>query len=305
MTDTAIKPPPLAALSGFSHARRFGDIEVVALADGHITFTFAGFPPVSEAEAASLLAPVGIDPQSIPISVNAFLVRKGGRSWLIDAGTGDARGARLGHLPKALAAAGTTPEDIAAVLITHMHVDHVAGLYDGDAPVFANAELWVGEAEHAFWRAEDALDDRQRTQLEYARKGLDAYRGRTTLFAPGEIIDGVLEPLPLPGHTPGQTGFFVGEGADRLLIWADLIHVPWLECSRPDIAFIFDVDREAAEATRRRVLEMAATEGFMVTGAHLPFPGFARVRRDGTGYRIEPVVTPEAVLAAGPAGRSG
>jgi glyoxylase-like metal-dependent hydrolase (beta-lactamase superfamily II) len=197
-------PAPLDALRGYSHRRRFGDVEVVALCDGHVDLTLANFPGLSEEVAAPLLARDGLAVESFPVSVTAFVIRKSGRTYLVDAGTGDARGDHLGHLPAALAAAGVAPEEIDAVVMMHLHVDHCAGLYDGDRAVFANAELLVAEAEYAFWKAEDRLDERQRTQLEYAKRALEAYAGRTTRFSPEEAIEGLFEPLPLPGHTPGR-----------------------------------------------------------------------------------------------------
>lgn len=311
MTKAATPPPdrpepapPLRDLAGFSHRRAFGKVEVTALCDGHVDLSLARFPGLSEEVAAPLLADAGLALAGLAVSVSAFLVRTAGRTFLVDAGTGTVRGAGLGHTQAALAACGVAPAEVDAVLMTHLHVDHAAGLSDGDRPAYPNAELLVSEAEHAFWRAEDRLDEMQRSQLEYAHHALRVYAGRTTRFGPGAVIEGVFEALPLPGHTPGHTGFFVGSGAERLLIWADLLHVPALQVPRPDLAFAFDADREAAKATRARVLDMAASEGFAVTGAHVPFPGLAHIRRGPAGLRYVPLVTPGQARAAGPAGRS-
>ena len=43
-----------------------------------------------------------------------------------------------------------------------------------------------------------------------------------------------------------------------------------------------------AVATRRRMLDMAATERLLVTGMHLHFPGFGHVGREGATYRYYP-----------------
>lgn len=298
-------PAPLSDLAGYSHRRAFGDVEVTALCDGHIPVPLGRIPGLTEEEATPLLAKAGLSADGLAVSVSGFLVRAAGRNFLIDAGTGSARGADLGHLPAALAASGLAPAEIDVVLMTHLHVDHAAGLYDGDRPVFPKAELLVSEAEHAFWQDQGGLNDIQRTQLEFAQGAFRAYAGRTTLFGPKAVIEGIFEVLPLPGHTPGHTGFFVGSGADRLLIWADLVHVPALQVTRPELGFIFDADSKMASATRAKVLDMAATDGFAVTGAHVPFPGFAHLHRDPDGLRYAPMVTPAEAKAAGPAGSSG
>jgi len=45
---------------------------------------------------------------------------------------------------------------------------------------------------------------------------------------------------------------------------------------------------EAAIATRRRILDRAAARELIVAGAHLPFPGMARIVRDGDRLRYVP-----------------
>ena len=59
-------------------------------------------------------------------------------------------------------------------------------------------------------------------------------------------------------------------------------------CSRaeifedPDWHFGFDMDKEQAVATRRRLLDMCATSGITLAANHLPFPGVGHlIRRDG------------------------
>ena len=51
-----------------------------------------------------------------------------------------------------------------------------------------------------------------------------------------------------------------------------------------------DSDPVAAAATRRRVLDMVATDRLLVGGMHVHFPGFARVVRDGTRFQMVPDV---------------
>ena len=51
---------------------------------------------------------------------------------------------------------------------------------------------------------------------------------------------------------------------------------------------VFDTDSEQAIVTRRRVFDMVAADKLMVTGMHMHFPGFSRLVKAGTGYRIIP-----------------
>lgn len=104
-----------------------GDYEITALSDGTIPLPLDELyrettaARVEEAlEAAFLKLPV-------MVSVNAYLVNTGDRLVLIDAGTGPLLGPSLGKLPQALAAAGYAPEQVDAVILTHIHTDHSGG----------------------------------------------------------------------------------------------------------------------------------------------------------------------------------
>lgn len=265
-----------------------GDFRVIALCDGHVDFDLSRLPGVGMAEATTAAVGSGIDPRDLAVSVNAFAIVAPGRLYLVDSGNGSIRGPGLGHVLDAMAAAGLRPQDVDAVLMTHMHGDHVAGLYDGERSVFANAELVVSQAERAFWDAPEALDELQRTQLEMARRGFATHAGRTTLAAPGREVAPGITMVALPGHTPGHVGYLL-DAPDPLLIWGDVVHVPAFQVARPEWFFRFDVDPAAAIATRRRVLDQVATDGWRVAGAHLPFPGFARIERQGGGLAYRPV----------------
>jgi glyoxylase-like metal-dependent hydrolase (beta-lactamase superfamily II) len=80
----------------------------------------------------------------------------------------------------------------------------------------------------------------------------------------------------------------VHSGSDSLLIWGDVVHIPAIQVARPDAAFEYDVDPQAARDTRRRTFDRVAADRVMVAGAHLDFPGIGTVVRKGADYRFEP-----------------
>jgi hypothetical protein len=45
------------------------------------------------------------------------------------------------------------------------------------------------------------------------------------------------------------------------------------------------MDGTAAVASRRRLLDIAATDGLQLAAYHIPFPGLGRVERHGSAYR--------------------
>jgi glyoxylase-like metal-dependent hydrolase (beta-lactamase superfamily II) len=175
-----------------------------------------------------------------------------------------------------------------------MHPDHSAGLTDRETGKahFANAELVVHENEPRHW-LDDANMARatEREQLLYfkcAREQIAPYSDRMRTFTGGEVFPGVIA-IPRPGHTPGHTTYMISSGNDQLLIWGDTVHVPEVQTARPEVCIAFDVDPAAAEASRRAVFEMVATDRLLVTGMHLHFPGFSRLqKRRDTGYQLIP-----------------
>lgn len=265
-----------------------GGVRIVALADGHVDIDLGRFPTIDPAAAADLARAGGIALDDLAVSVNAFLIETADRLYLVDAGNGQIRGPGLGHLPTALANAGHRPEEVGGVLMTHMHGDHVCGLYAGARAVFPNASLVVAAAEHRFWNDEAGLDELQRGQLEFARAGFTAYADRTSLMNPGDEVAPGIEMVALPGHTPGHVGYLVR--AAGVLIWGDILHVPALQLPRLEWYFRFDADPATAIATRRQILDRVADQGLIVAGAHLPFPGLARITREGDRFRYVPVV---------------
>ena len=99
------------------------------------------FPGIPEEEFLKLAG----GPQA-PASVNVYLLRSGGKLILLDTGYGGERGSLL----KKLEALKISPDQIDAVLLTHMHGDHIGGLLteQGNA-VFPKATIHVSEPEHA------------------------------------------------------------------------------------------------------------------------------------------------------------
>ncbi|MCF3935066.1 MBL fold metallo-hydrolase [Acuticoccus sp. M5D2P5] len=268
--------------------RRVGDLVITTLLDGYAdaaTDIFVGIDP----EAATALLEAGGQPSPPRLSVNTFLVRGNGYTALIDTGSADMMGETCGKLGARLADAGLAYGDIDAVLLTHMHPDHSAGLLDeGKAAAFGNAEVILAEAEHRHWHDDAAMataDERRRLRyFEASRAQIAPYRGRLR-WAEGEVLPGITA-VPLPGHTPGHCGYLIASGGESVFVWGDTVHVPGIQIPRPDVGVLFDWDHDDAVASRKRALDMVATDNIPVAGMHVHFPGFARILREGAGYRL-------------------
>jgi glyoxylase-like metal-dependent hydrolase (beta-lactamase superfamily II) len=207
------------------------------------------------------------------LPVRAFLVRRAEGCLLIDTGAADAWHPSLGRLGAALAEAGTGPDDVTAVALTHSHVDHRSGLVDADGgPAFPNAaRVLVATEELAAFRAVPRMAS-VLARLVPLEQGDGPLVGVTAINA--------------PGHSPGHMAFLV-EG--RMLIWGDLVHHAAVQCAAPETGSSFDEDPARARASRRALMEQAVEAGWLVAGAHLPDPGIGLLDRDGAGYVFRPV----------------
>lgn len=270
------------------YRRRIGDVMVTALCDGFVDAPFAALTGIEEPDAESILK-AEFRPTPPRISVNCFLLQSGGRTALVDTGAGDTMGPNLGKLGALLARLELTPADVDTVLLTHMHPDHSNGLTSpGGERVFPAAEIVVEERDVTHWfddGARAAVDaSKQVRYFDEARRQIAPYQDRRK--SPGADCFPGVSAVPLPGHTPGHTGYLVSSGSESLLIWGDIFHVPDIQVRHPGVAMAMDSDQQAAIATRRRALDMAAADGLLVAGMHHHFPGFAHVASEGAGYRL-------------------
>jgi glyoxylase-like metal-dependent hydrolase (beta-lactamase superfamily II) len=285
------EPQPPTAKSEF-YRLSLGEVEITAISDGCLQVPLANFPSVDARSSTTLLAGSEAAPGKVPIPVNCFLVRAGKNVILVDTGAGALFGSAAGHLIQNLAAAGCQPHQIDTVLMTHLHIDHVGGLVTDDAPTFSNAELVVAHREIEYWRSPDfpeAAPERQRSSAIVATRALDLYRDRTRTFADGELLTPHIRTVPLPGHTPGHTGFVFDGGERQLFLWGDIIHSSLLQFAEPDWYYAADVDRDAAARTRIDAFTKAAEQSVPVAGMHLPFPAMGHVRRSGSKFIFRPL----------------
>jgi glyoxylase-like metal-dependent hydrolase (beta-lactamase superfamily II) len=213
---------------------------------------------------------------------------------LIDTGCGPYFGPTAGRLLHNLSAAGLSPVQIDTILLTHIHPDHSAGLTDlsNDGLVFPNAALVMHQDELEHWfddaRMAAAAELGGDFFFRTGREQVEPYRDRWRPFqGTVEVFPGV-NAMPLPGHTPGHTGYLVESQGDRLLIWGDIIHIPEIQVARPEVTMTFDCDQTQAALTRATLFEDVASSALLVAGAHIDFPGFAHVVRCGTKFHLLP-----------------
>jgi glyoxylase-like metal-dependent hydrolase (beta-lactamase superfamily II) len=273
---------------------KIGDIEVTAVNDGTASRPVEGFIRNAElSQVQTALQEAFMPKDNLTLTFNALVLNQGGRLTLIDTGNGDMGAATSGRFMENFRAAGFDPAQVNTVVISHFHGDHINGLRrkDGTA-MFPNAEVMVPAPEWAFW-----MDDARMNQAPDAMKG--AFQGARRVFGPiaqnvkrydmdKEIVPG-LTSVAAFGHTPGHTAFMLSSGNGKLMIMSDVTNHPALFVRNPDWSAVFDMDADQARSTRRRMLDMAATERAQVAFYHAPFPATGYIAKDGNGFQFVPV----------------
>jgi glyoxylase-like metal-dependent hydrolase (beta-lactamase superfamily II) len=280
---------------------KVGDIEVTAINDGFARRPLEGFVRNAElVQVQQAMQEAFLPGDALPITFTTLVLRRnGGGLTLIDTGNGDMGAPTSGHWMRNFRAAGFDPSQVETVVISHFHGDHINGLRlkDGTA-VFPKAQVMVPTAEWAFW-----MDDARMNQAPEAMKG--AFQSVRQVFGPiasdvkryeadKEVVPG-LTAIAAPGHTPGHTAYMLSSGSGKLMVMSDITNHPALFVRNPDWAAVFDMDADQARVTRRRMLDMAATEKAQVSFYHAPFPATGHIAKDGNSFRFVPVQWSPAV----------
>ena len=280
---------PLAALATASGAPastvtplaqiKVGRFTVTALSDGYADMPYGFFPgrTADQVEAAAK-AQFAARPTGVRFVFNQYFVEDGSSRILIDAGPAGSLG-QTGRLPQALAARGMSPEQIDAVIVTHMHQDHLGGLVAGGRKNFPNAEVYVDRRDVVHWTdpakqagAPDYLQASFRLSQDLVRlyPKLQATQGDHQVTRGVSLVD-------LSGHTPGHIGVRVEDGGESLIMVSDMLFPVVHPAMGTDVNFLFEQDRPAAQAMRARYFPQAAEEGALIAATHMPFPGLGRV----------------------------
>jgi len=227
-----------------------------------------------------------------PSAINAFLIRNGDNTILIDAGFGR-------NLFDNIQSLKTSADKVNIVLLTHMHGDHIGGLLKDGKTTFPNAQVYLPQPEYDYWTSDvemNRMPENRRGSFLSARSVIAAYKDKLHLFVPSEadvvadakeIVPGI-KAIAAYGHTPGHTGYLLESAGYSLLVWGDLTHAMAIQMPHPEVAITYDVDPVKAVAYRKKILDYVAKNKIPVSGMHIAFPSVGNVKAAGEGYSFTP-----------------
>lgn len=193
-----------------------------------------------------------------------------------------------GNLIARLAQLGHKPEDIDVVVLTHGHPDHIGGLTVGGKPVYPNARYVFGAAEFDFWKKNVGVREARVFNQKLFMTICAPLADRSTFIKPGDEVVAGIRSVDAAGHSPGLMAFHIESDGKRFVITADTFTQYVMAVQRPEWHFEMDDDKDKAVATRKRILDMLATERLFVAGFHMPFPAVGWIDRAGGSYRWVP-----------------
>ena len=229
----------------------------------------------------------------VRVAFNSLLIRGNGYTIVVDPGTGDkphpqqVRDYRMGWPRKffpALQELGIRPDEVDAVILTHLHWDHCGGATSLDAsgrpvPVFFNARHYLQRRELAAARAA-------------VRSGDDSFLGDDfePLVSAGllDLVDGNAEILPgisvewTGGHSPGhQIVKISGSESSRAIYLSDL--VPTVAQIPLDSVMSYDSNVEELVPAKKRVLREALERKDLLLFVHAPRQRAGYLREHANG----------------------
>lgn len=245
----------------------------------------------------------------IPVQMRSLLIESSAGLILVDTGQGDKLTAKerriLGmddgsrRLAADMRRVGFGPEDVATVLLTHLHADHAGGNThwsdpldpDSEAvPSFPNARYLIQRLEMA-----DAAFPNERTRGTYFPQNWEPLRrsGQLALVDGGQRLAEGVRTATVPGHTESLQVVWVEEAGESLLFLGDACS--WA-AHMERLAWVpsFDLDPMRSIEGKRKLLLEAKEKDALLVFQHDGQVVTGRLRPGGRGYVVQPEITEEA-----------
>jgi glyoxylase-like metal-dependent hydrolase (beta-lactamase superfamily II) len=280
---------PVAQFQAF----KIGSYSAVALKDGALQMPNDGKSFVvgqSNEAVGAALKEGGAPADHFEFSIQPLLVHAGKHVLLFDTGVGNWYGDIGGKLPDSLKAAGEKAASVTDIFISHAHGDHIGGLITpSGALAFPNATIHMSAPE---WNWLSNLTDAQAKNMaiQHVSAFVSTIKPKVVPFQPGaNLLPGIVKAVELKGHTPGHSGYLIGQGPDSVLVFGDAMHSFVISVGKPAWQVAFDSDQQLGSATRVTLVSDSAASGQRLYSEHFPFPGIGKIvkTKDGTVWQPE------------------
>jgi glyoxylase-like metal-dependent hydrolase (beta-lactamase superfamily II) len=231
------------------------------------------------------------------LSFQAFVLRSMGKTVMIDTCIGAEREREYEvfcnlqtSFLEDLTAAGFPPEEVSAVLCTHLHFDHVGWntrKVDGKwVPTFPQARYLFGKQEWAHWK--HLRDTHGYHDLAHLADSIDPVMeaGLVDFIGPEHRITDEVSLISTPGHTPGHVSVHIRSQGQEAIITGDMMHHP-IQLAVPETHANFDMDKAQGAATRRSFVERFSGSGALVIGSHFSDPSAGHIVPDGSAWKLK------------------
>jgi glyoxylase-like metal-dependent hydrolase (beta-lactamase superfamily II) len=266
-----------------------GNIQATVISDGPLNFKSTIFRGAPDDQIKQLLADDFVQPDAVRMEQNILLLNTGDKLLMIDTGmlSMKAANAPSGRILESLAEAGFDPKDIDAIILSHPHIDHAAGIMsaDGQTRLFPNAQIYTTEADFKFWTNEQLLGTPAEFSARTAMKNLLPNKDRLVMYKDGQEIFPGIQAIFTPGHTVGHSSFMITSAGKSLCYTGDVV-LHDIMLRNPKVAVTFDTDSQQGVATRIKTLDMLSADKIPSLVYHMPWPGIGHIVKDGDGYRF-------------------
>ncbi|APG86658.1 metallo-beta-lactamase family protein (plasmid) [Sinorhizobium americanum CCGM7] len=289
----AFAEQPTAPGSAFQVKQyKFGSFKVTIISDGASVqekpWETYGTDQPQEA-VKNLLERNFLPTDRFAVSYAPAIIDTGSEVILVDTGFGETlRSGGAGKMLQSLAAAGYTADQVTMVVLTHLHRDHIGGLMEAGSPTFKNARYAVNATEYDFWVSDDRKGSPAEANHLMVLSHVKPLAAKMTFLKDGQDIVSGITAVAAYGHSPGHTILNIESDGKRAIAMADTAVHYALNLQRPDWEMRFDMDKAAAAVSRKRVLDMIATDRVPLLGYHMPHPSVGFLERRKSGYNYIP-----------------
>ena len=185
----------------------------------------------------------------------------------------------FGWLIKSLRKLGITPEQLAGIVITHFHIDHVStamALQKRGVPMYALAEevpILIGDAPHpGFGNGSKA--GKILLAAEKLVFGTPSFSGVRSLQAGQKLFGTVWRVIAAPGHTPRSLALYNQETGD--LLSGDTL-VSDFGCPRANLS-LFTTDHQGLMESALNLMNLEPKYIHPAHGKPLPLSAYAKAQ---------------------------